>query len=694
MVTHEDVRAGRTLARLTVTPTLLLVAWLVVSLPLLMAGRFTLGPAFVLFVPVAAVVLTVGLRAPVLRGFPATSWWAVAGVLAVTVAFLALQLAMNSEQIIVRRDPASYVQFATWLADHGHLPIPQLRDAFGGGDPALTYGSPAFYERHGVIIPQFMAGLPMILSLGSWIGGTYAMLAMAPILGACAVLCFSGLVARLVSPAWAPVGALALALTLPMEWVSRATYSEPAAMVLLLGGLALLVDAREPEPGGRAGAAGPGRRTVPDRIRSQALFGGLALGLTVLIRIDGLRDVLPVVVFAGLLIARRRPTGPWLLAGLAAGVGAGLLEGFVLSGPYLNYLHASLVPLLLMSAAVVAGTAVMVVVLRWRPTRVRLRRVGVRLRAGRLPDVAAVCTVLVMIGFAVRPYVQTVIRIPDNPDDKVNAAFITIAQQLNGLPVEFGRQYSELSLYWVVWYIGVPALLLATLAAALLARRLARRTMTAWLLPYAVIAWTTLTTLWRPGITPDHPWASRRLISIVIPGLLLLAVWGLAWGVRRFRWAGYGPRSTAVAGAAGVMALFVPITMTSGGLMFVKTEQDEVAGVRSVCTRLGQGSAVIIVERATADRLTEVIRGMCQVPTARLRPGATQADVRRVIGKVYAAGWKPVTLGGNAASVAPYGAAQRVVHISTRQDEHTLVTAPGGTWSLTIDVWVSEPSKP
>jgi hypothetical protein len=604
--------AGRTLARVTVAPALLLVAWLVAALPLLLTGTFTIGPALLLFALAAVVIVTLGfrgVRGRVVPARPEASWWTVGGVAAVTLAFLVLQLAMCSEQIIVRRDPASYVQFATWLTDHGSLPIPQLRWAFGGGDPALSFQSPAFYQRGDAIIPQFMAGLPLILSLGGWIGGTYAMVALAPVLGACAVLSFAGLVARLVGPRWAPLGALALALTLPMQWVSRATYSELPALVLVLGGLALLHDVREV----RSRVAGIG-----------SLLAGLALGLTVLVRIDGLRDVLPVVVFAGLLTARRRPTGAWLFAGLALGAGAGVLEGFVLSGPYLKYLHASLNPLLLMSVAVVLGTAVMVAVARMARPRAWSRRAAARLCSGRVPDVAAVLTVLVMIGFAVRPYLQTVVRVPANADDRVNSSFIMLAQRANGLPAEMGRQYSENSLYWVAWYIGVPALLLATAGAALLMRRLLRRRSAEWLLPYAVIAWTTVTTLWRPGITPDHPWAARRLISIVIPGLLLLALWALAWAVRQVRRLGYGREMTGVAALAGVALLIVPIGATSAGLMFTRTEQGEVAAVRSLCTRLGQGASVVIVERVTADRFTQVIRGMCGVPVQRgaVRRGA------------------------------------------------------------------------
>ncbi|NEA26209.1 hypothetical protein G3I70_27480, partial [Actinomadura bangladeshensis] len=332
--------AGRLLARATLAPALLIVAWLAVALPLLLAGVFRPIPAIALFVPAAAVALWLGLRAPAGassgdRPRPghadAAPRWATGSVLAITVAFLVLQAVMCSEQIVVRRDPASYVQFATWLAEHGSLPIPRMTDAFGGPDAILRFESPAFYADGGAIVPQFMAGMPLVLALGGWLGGTHGILLMAPLLGACCVLAFAGLVARLVGPRWAPAGALLLALTLPMLYVSRSTFSELPAIALLLGGLSLMHDARRER--GRRGDL-------------KALLAGLALGLIVLVRIDGLRDVLPVLAFAGLLIGLRRGAGYWAAGGLLLGAGAGLAEGFTLSRPYLRYLDASLKPLL------------------------------------------------------------------------------------------------------------------------------------------------------------------------------------------------------------------------------------------------------------------------------------------------------------------------------------------------------------
>ncbi|WP_241661440.1 hypothetical protein [Thermomonospora catenispora] len=677
----DSTRAGRVLARLTVAPALLIVAWLAVSLPLLMAGAYDLGPSLALFAPAAFLVLkagfwdrtrrelTVGLRGRV-------SWWVTGSVIAVAVAFFALEVAMCAEQIVVRRDPASYVQFATWLTDHGSLPIDPMREAFGSADRRLDYGGPAFYEEGGRIVPQFMAGLPMVLALGGWLGGTGAMLLMAPLLGACAVLSFGGLTARLVGPRWAPVGALALALTLPMQWLARSTYSELPALVLLLGGLSLVVDVRELES--RAA-------------RVRAFLAGLSLGLVLLVRIDGIRDLLPVAVFAGLLAARRRPTWPPLALGLGLGAGAGLLEGYVKSRPYLEYLSDSLHPALLLAAAVLVGTVLLAALLRWGPTGLRLRRLGAALSRGPLPSLAAVGVVLTVAAFALRPLVQTVRREPRTEEDRANAEFIEQIQRIDGLPIDGWRQYAEHSLHWVVWYLGPPAVALAAFGAAVLARRLLRRRTGEWTLPFMMIAWSTVTVLYRPGITPDHPWASRRLMGLVLPGLLLLALWGAAWCVRRVRLSQRRRAALPVA-LAGALLITVPIAVTARPLMFTPTEQGELHAVREMCRKIGPGRSVVIVDPVIADRFLPVVRGMCGIPAARPAPGVAGRDFERVLDGIREAGRRPAVLGATPDQVSSHGVPERVFHLRTRQDERSLTSPPNGTWPLSMEVWMSEPA--
>src|ERR1039458_5120041 len=208
--------AGRLFGRLTVLPALLMMAWLLAGLPLLLLGLFTPVLMLVLSVPLAAVLVAVGLRwipgrwrSPLPLRKPEharTPWWAVVAVVAIAVAFGVDQMIYHSQQIIVMRDPASYIQFGNWIAHHGSLPIPQDRAAFSGSHHVLSFGSFAFYQVGGTVVPQFMAGLPMILAGGFWMGGVGAAAALAPVLGALAVLTFGGLVARLVGPRRGAVG--------------------------------------------------------------------------------------------------------------------------------------------------------------------------------------------------------------------------------------------------------------------------------------------------------------------------------------------------------------------------------------------------------------------------------------------------------------------------------------------------------
>ncbi len=473
-------------------------------------------------------------RRPGRRG-PDVPWWALAGTIVVAAGFAVWQYAENSQQIIVLRDPGTYLQFAYWIAGHGSARIPQSLQAFGGAHQGLTFSSLGFFQVGTSVVPQFMAGLPMMMAIGVWAGGPLGAAAMAPILGACAVLTFAGLVGRLAGARWAPAAALVLAVTLPQQYTSRNTFSETLAQIMLYGGLCLLADSFV-LPGGRYTPVYGGPLTWQDGPPPNvtlAFFGGLSVGLTLLIRIDGLSDLLPAIPFLGILLVRRLPQGIPFGIGLFVGAAYGFADGYLLSRPYLTALSSSLRPLAMVALGAVALTVIGMGLVSARPTRTWLRRlVGARpLRW--LPEAAAALTVLVVVGFAVRPYFQTV----RGETDPATISYVAELQKLAHLAIDPQRQYAEDSLYWVIWYIGVPAVILGTLGLALLARRCLRSLLTwrdtgaarIWALPLMIIGWVTVTVLWRPGIIPDQPWASRRLVPVVLPGLILTATWASAW---------------------------------------------------------------------------------------------------------------------------------------------------------------------
>jgi hypothetical protein len=697
--------AGRLLDRLTVLPALLVMAWLLAGLPLLLLGWFTPVLTLVISVPLAAALVLAGLRwMPGLRQEPGTAtapgpggtpqqassasapptpWWAVAAVIVIAAGFGVDQMIYHAQQLIVMRDPASYIQFANWIAGHGALPIPQDRAAFGGTHHVLTFDSFAFYQVGGAVVPQFMAGLPMILAGGFWIGGAAAATAMAPVPGALAVLTFGGLAARLAGPRWAPLAALVLAIALPMQFTGRSTYSEPTAAILFLGGLCLVSDSL------RAGGRGS---------RVTAALGGLALGLTLLVRIDGASDMLPVIPYIGLLLISRRPQALPLLGGLAAGGIYGAVDGLVLSRPYLASIRSSLIPLALLTILVVIGTGVAVLLLR--------RRGWPAIRGNVLPNAAAVLAFAVIAGFAVRPYVQTVHADLNAP----TRAAMTVWQRADGLPIQPTRLYYEISLHWVFWYIGVPAVVLGTLGAALLARRCLQGRAPLWTLPLITFSWTIVATLYRPAIVPDQPWASRRLVPAVLPGFILLAVWAVRWLHEWLRGQGYGRGGRTAAVAVCAAALVLPAVRTTlglgirdggplglrpaaAGLAFTPTYQGEARAVHGLCRAIPPGSAVVIVDRSIADTFTELVRGMCGVPVARTHDPGVRA-VGGVIRGIRQSGHQPVLVGARRRQLKPYGAPPlRIMALRSTQDSHTLVNPPRATWKLTVNVWMSEPSR-
>ena len=455
-----------------------------------------------------------------------------------------------------------------------------------------------------------MAGLPMVLAAAFWAGGVTAAVAMGALFGACGVLTFGGLVARLAGPRWAPLAALVLALALPEQFISRSTYSEPLAQILFLGGLCLVIDSLR--------ADGTAARVI-------AAIGGLALGLTLLVRIDGASDILPLIPYCGLLLLGRRRQALPLIGGLVVGGIYGVVDGLVLTRPYLSSIKCRA------GAPGAAG--------RRRGDR-DADRGGAAVGPGPAEDAREVAAQRRRRGwrssswsaFALRPYVQTVRA-------KSNAFFESIIasyQRADHLPVAPDRLYYELSLHWVFWYIGVPAVILATLGAALLSRRCLQGRAPAWVLPLMVFAWAIVTTLYKPSITPDQPWASRRLVPAVLPGFILLAVWAAGWLNDWLRRAGTARVVHAGVMACCVAALVLPAAVTTFGLRVAsggpvgirlaakglavkRTYEGEIPAVNGMCAAIPRDASVVFIggsQGGDAARLTQVVRGMCGVPAA------------------------------------------------------------------------------
>ena len=298
-------------------------------------------------------------------------------------------------------------------------------------------------------------------------------------------------------------------------------------------------------------------------------------------------------------------------------------------------------PLLALGVLVGGGSWVALVLWRrgWRLPEVVVRR---------LPDVAAGLVVLAGAYLASRPLWQVARQDPNDP----GARYVAGMQARQGLPVDGGRTYAEQTVVWLSWYVGPVALVVALAVLAVLVRRalvsVGERRVEAWVPALVVAAGSTLLTLLRPGITPDHPWADRRLL-VALPLVVALLVVGVDWLVRRSAASG---RTWLGATAAGVVAalVVVPALVATwphrgwrGGARVAGRGR---VGVR----RAGPGDVVLAVDSRAANEWPQVgpwhVRGPCAVAhlARALRRPAAGATVDRVAAGVEERGGRLVLL--------------------------------------------------
>ena len=136
------------------------------------------------------------------------------------------------------------------------------------------------------------------------------------------------------------------------------------------------------------------------------------------------------------------------------------------------------------------------------------------------------------------------------------------------------------------------------------------------------------------------------------------------------------------------------IRLTADGLAFKARTAGEIAAVDRMCAAIPRDASVVFIggtDGGDADRLTQVVRGMCGVPAAQHRPRRARG-VEQVVRGIEQAG----------AAGAP-GRACRAAHPVRRpghgrscgcartQDKNALTAPPTHTLPLPVNVWMSEP---
>ena len=659
---------------------------------------------------------------PVALALAVGCWWCVrllppvrmpvaasVALVAVVAGFTVWAGATHSEQVLPRRDAASNLQAAVSLAQTHSRVVAVDAGSIGGPGvlelPGVTLASPAFFQvgssSSPAVQPQFVVGPAVVYAFGWWAGGAGVAMLLPALAMGLGLLALGLLVAR-VGGAWVGVATAAVTgILFPVVHTARATYSEPLAMLTLTAGLlavTLAVAAGRDAAGfvGDASSQGMVLDRAPlrslvlrDASARAGLLAGVLVGGTGLVRVDALREVvllLPVLALGAAFGARW--TRPALL-GLVVSLLVAAVAAVGLSWQYLASIAGSLLPLLALGVLIGGGSWVALALWRrgWRLPSLVVRWV---------PDVAAGAVVAAGLYLASRPLWQTVRQSPDDP----GARYVAGMQARQGLPVDGGRTYAEQSVGWLGWYVGPVALAVALAVLAVLVRRAVlsagSRRVDAWLPALFVAAGSTLLTLARPGITPDHPWADRRLL-IALPLVVALVFTALAWVVRRAAASGRRWVGVALAVVVGVL-LVVPAASATWPHRAGGVERGSLAAVASVCERLDPGTEVVLaVDSRAANEWPQVVRGMCGVPalstTSSLRgdPAELASTVADLRDQLAARGLRLVLLSADSAdAITRLGVdPNQVVNTTVREDEHVLEQKPSRTDPLPVRVWLA-----
>jgi hypothetical protein len=258
-------------------------------------------------------------------------------------------------------------------------------------------------------------------------------------------------------------------------------------------------------------------------------------------------------------------------------------------------------------------------------------------------------------------------------------------QRALNLPLDGTRGYAEQSLWWVSWYLGWPLLAVALIGAILVVRDALAGRERAWLPILLVYLGSAVLTLIRPGITPDHPWADRRLVVEVLPVLVLLAVWGAREIVALVRTRLMpGNRFAAVGVLVGLVAAFgVPVVLASAPVAAQPTERGELAAIDTVCSVLRPNDSVVVIDQLWMP----IIRAQCGLPVAQLLAPSPEA-VTKVAASIRAAGRTPVIAGSQVVSPEPLNLlGSTAVNLTTQEDQRELEQRPDDTDQLLIQFW-------
>ena len=253
------------------------------SMLLLLAGQVVWAIVFPVGIACAAVAVVLCRDSPEPATRDLARYTAIA--LLLVVVWSVVNAFFSAQDLYAHRDPATYDLAGRWLVDHSSLRIPTHPELFGSPS-GYTDESAGFNDAApGQLVAQGNHLLPVLHRGGGSRARDGGLLKANVVFGGLALFAFFGVARRVVGGRLALLAMSALAVSLPMIYVSRDTFSEPLALLFLMAGLILLHRAIE-----------------YGRLRDYGLAGFVA-GSSAMVRTDSDASLLALIIAAVVLLA-------------------------------------------------------------------------------------------------------------------------------------------------------------------------------------------------------------------------------------------------------------------------------------------------------------------------------------------------------------------------------------------------------
>ena len=442
-----------------------------------------------------AIALTVAGRANLRLGAAARRPGAGALIPIALVLLAAWRFSPPSEYIIGGKDPGVFVNAGVQIAQRGTFvyrdpvvaAVPaDLRDLFIPHDstrePYVGLRFMGYFVLDpdtGAVVSQFQHVYPASIAIGYAVAGLRGALRAITFWGVFGVVSVYFLGARLFGRPAATAAALLLTLNVVQVWFSRYPNVDVVMQALLFA--ALLATAR----------------AHADEDPFFAPVAGVLLGLLLFLRYDAIVAVGATLgALAVAYVAGQRVR--WTFAAPLAAAAA--LWAWYLAGPLREYAH---LPIVFLSHLPV-----------WQ-------YIGLALMAAAALTLTVIGRRSTAISHAVTDYIPAGLTVAV----LVAAAYALYFRHPGGKLTDYDAYALRT---YVSFYVTLPAFIAALIGYAVVARPLF------WRDPAFVVTLTAFSLLlfYKIRIVPDHFWAARRFLPIILPGTLLLAASAALTGVR------------------------------------------------------------------------------------------------------------------------------------------------------------------